>query len=115
MVIQIVDDSSNMRDIIKSVLGGLDAEFVESGDGGEAVIQYERHRPDLVIMDIRLKEMDGIAASRAIRSRSPGARIVIVTQYDDADLRAAARSAGAEEYVLKDDLSVLREIVAHPR
>ena len=107
MLIQIVDDSSNMRETIKSVLGGLGAEFIESGDGDEAIEQYARQRPDLVIMDGRMERMDGISATRAIRSQSPGARVVIVTQYDDDDLRAAARDAGAVGYVLKDDLSAL--------
>jgi len=121
MLIQIVDDSSNMRETIKSVLGGLRVEFIESGDGDEAVKQYASCQPDLVIMDIRMSEvrrdsfggplsgdcMDGIAATRAIRILSPGAQVVIVTQYDDNDLRNAARDAGAVGYVLKDDLSAL--------
>ena len=107
MLIQIVDDSPNMREAIKSVLGGLSAEFIESGDGDEAVKQYSNRKPDLVIMDIRMQRMDGIAATRAIRRFSPDARVVVVTQYDDDDLRAAAREAGAVGYVLKDDLSAL--------
>ncbi len=107
MLIQIVDDSPNMRETIKSVLGGLSAEFIESSDGDEAVQQFISYSPDLVIMDIRMKRMDGIAATRAIRSLSPSAQVVIVTQYDDNDLRSAARDAGAVGYVLKDDLSAL--------
>jgi two-component system response regulator DegU len=107
MLIQIVDDSSNMRETIKSVLGGLSAEFIESSDGDEAVQQYASHKPDFVIMDIRMERMDGIAATRAIRGQSPDARVVLVTQYDDNDLRDAASEAGAVGYVLKDDLSAL--------
>lgn len=111
MLIQIVDDSPNMRETIKSVLGGLSASFIESGDGDEAVAQYHAQKPDLVIMDIRMERTDGIAATRAIRSRHPEARVVVVTQYDDNDLRIAAREAGAMGYVLKDDLSVLHSFV----
>ena len=107
MLIQIVDDSPNMRETIKSVLSGLSAEFIEAGDGEDAVRQYAALEPDFVIMDIRMERMDGIAATRAIRSLSPDARVVVVTQYDDDDLRAAARDAGAMGYVLKDDLSAL--------
>jgi DNA-binding NarL/FixJ family response regulator len=109
MLIQIVDDSPNMRKAIKSVLSGLNAEFIESGDGDEAVRQYSSYKPDLVIMDIRMQRMDGIAATRAIRRLSPNARVVILTQYDDNDLRTTARDAGAVAYVLKDDLSALHE------
>ena len=107
MLIQIVDDSPNMRATIKSVLGGLEASFIESGNGDEAVDQYHVHMPDLVIMDIRMERTDGIAATRAIRSKHPEARVVVVTQYDDDDLRSAACEAGAIGYVLKDDLSAL--------
>jgi CheY-like chemotaxis protein len=112
MLIQIVDDSLNMRETIKSVLDGLTAEFIESSDGEAAVKQHASCAPDLVIMDVRMERMDGIAATRAIRKASPEAQIVIVTQYGDSDLRAAAQAAGASDYVVKDDLSVLRDIVS---
>lgn len=117
MLIQIVDDSPNMRETIKSVLGNLGAEFIEAADGEDAVAQYEARKPDLVIMDIRMSEgpgerMDGIAATRAIRGFSPAARVVIVTQYDNDDLRATALAAGAFGYVLKDDLSELLQLIA---
>ena len=111
MLIQIVDDSPNMREAIKSVLGGLSAEFIESGDGDDAVKQYSSYRPDFVIMDVRMHRLDGIAATRAIRGQSPNAQVVIVTQYDNNDLRTAAREAGAVGYVLKDDLSKVLAVI----
>ncbi len=113
MLIQIVDDSSNMREAIKSVLEGLDAEFIESGSGEEAVEQFAGRGPDLVIMDIRMDRMDGIAATRALRIVSPDAQVIVVTQYDDDDLRFAAQEAGAVAFVLKDDLSELLQLIAH--
>jgi CheY-like chemotaxis protein len=111
MLIQIVDDSPNMRETIKSVLGGLNAEFIESGDGDDAVKQFASRRSDLVIMDIRMERTDGIAATRAIRNASPLVQVVMITQYDDNDLRAAAREAGAVGYILKDDLSQLLDFI----
>lgn len=111
MLIQIVDDSSNMRETIKSVLGGLRARFIEAESGEDAIQQYASQSPDLVIMDVCMGRMDGIAATEAIRSGSPDAKVIIVSQYGDDDLRAAAQKAGAAEYVLKDDLSELVRII----
>lgn len=112
MLIQIVEDNQNMRETIKCVLVDMNAKFVESSDGDEAVKQYAIETPDLVIMDIRMERMDGIAATRAILAASPNAQVVILTQYDDNDLRRASRDVGAVGYVLKDDLSVLRDIIS---
>ena len=113
MLIQIVDDNPNMRGAIKSVLSEPGVDFVESTDGDEAVSQFVSRIPDLVLMDIRMGTTDGIAATEAIRRHSPAARVVMVTQYDDDDLRAAARNAGAVGYVLKDDLSQLLPFIQH--
>jgi len=112
MLIQIVDDSPNMREAVKAILDGLEAEFMESSAGEEAVRQFASRRPDVVVMDIRMEGMDGIAAARAMRNLAPDARVIIVTQYDDSDLRAAARNAGAYGYVPKDDLSGLRVMIS---
>ena len=65
-------------------------------------------RPDWVLMDIRMKEVDGLAAAQQITTAWPGARVVIVTSYNDASLRDAARQAGACGYVLKDNLLEIR-------
>ena len=61
-------------------------------------------QPDIVLMDVRMPRMDGLAATRQIREFHPGARVVIVTDYDDEDLRKAAMEAGARGYVLKQNL-----------
>jgi DNA-binding NarL/FixJ family response regulator len=111
MIIHIVDDSPNMRQTIRSVLGPVRAEFIESADGDDAVKLFTARRPDVVIMDIRMGRTDGIEAARALRAVSPAARIIIVTQYDDEDLRQEARDAGVLAYVLKDDLTELPSII----
>jgi len=61
-------------------------------------------RPDLVIMDIGTKDLDGIAVSKQIKELDPAARIVRVSDYDDEAMRKNARHAGACAYVLKDNL-----------
>ncbi|HKV39506.1 MAG TPA: response regulator, partial [Blastocatellia bacterium] len=67
--------------------------------------------PDWVLMDLEMKDMDGLVAASRIKNAAPKARIIIVTNYDDSRLRDAAREAGACAYVLKDDLVALRDIV----
>src|SRR5215207_1147434 len=93
--ILIVDDSMPMRDLIKMTLAGA-AEIVgECDDGAGALAAYERLQPDWVLMDIEMKGVDGITATRQITAAYPQARIIIVTDYDDDDLRRAAAEAGA--------------------
>ena len=65
---------------------------------------YLAHRPDVVLMDIAMRGVNGIAATLQICQADPAARVVIVTDYDDQDLRAAAERAGASGDVLKENL-----------
>ena len=81
----------------------------ECGDGREAVALYPALRPDWVLMDIEMAHLNGILATRSIRADFPTARIVIVTNYNDATMREAAARAGASGYVLKENLLELRQ------
>jgi DNA-binding NarL/FixJ family response regulator len=65
---------------------------------------YLLRQPDLVLMDIQMKTMDGITATAQLKAADPNARIVMVTNYDQADLREAALQAAAYAFVGKDDL-----------
>ncbi|MCA1849471.1 MAG: response regulator transcription factor [Acidobacteria bacterium] len=111
MKILIVEDNASMRRLIKSIVADLADVVNECSDGAEALAAYTKHRPDWVLMDIKMKELDGIAATRSITALFPGAHVMIVTDYDDEKLREAARSAGACEYVVKEDLFALRRIL----
>ncbi len=78
-----------------------------AGDGEEALalverLQAERMSPDVVLMDVRMPRLDGIAATRAFKERWPEIHIVILTTFDDREPIQAALQAGAEGYVLKD-------------
>ena len=110
----VVEDNQAMRSLIKSIIADLAEDVSECGDGAEALSAYAACRPDWVLMDIRMKELDGVSATRQIKAAFPDAQIVIVTDYDDPKLREAARSAGAREYVLKENLLDVRRILGAP-
>jgi len=112
MKILIVDDNEQMRRMVKTLVKDLVECVFECGHGAGALLAYTQHRPDWVLMDIDLPEVDGITATRRIVTAHPEARVMMVTNYDDADLREAARLAGACEYVIKEDLIEIRHILA---
>jgi CheY-like chemotaxis protein len=114
MKILIVDDNALMRRAIRSFVGDLAGEWRECADGAEALAAYAAHRPDWVLMDIAMQNVDGISATRQIIAAFPDARIVMVSNYDNAELRAQARAAGACEYVIKENLLELRQALARP-
>ena len=111
MKILVVDDNREMRRLLRGLLKDVAEAIYECADGVEALAAYEVHHPDWVLMDVRMREVDGIAATRQITKSWPAARIMIVTDYDDAQLREAARAAGASEYVIKENLLEVRRIL----
>jgi CheY-like chemotaxis protein len=111
MTVLIVEDNASVRRLIRSVVASVAEEIHECGDGTTALPAYVEYRPDVVLMDIEMKELDGIAATRRIKAAHPAANIVIVTNYDDADLREAARNAGACGYVLKHSLLEIKDFL----
>lgn len=112
MNLLIIDDNAGMRRLIRALVGDLADTVYECEDGAQALGTYLQHRPDWVLMDIKMAGLDGIAASRQITLADPAAKIVVVTDYDDERLRAAARKAGACAYVIKDRLLDLRPILS---
>jgi CheY-like chemotaxis protein len=111
MRLLIVEDNAGMRRLLISLISDLIGRVRECTDGSEALSAYREFQPDLVLMDIKMEKVDGIAATQQIRAEFPGARIAIVTDYDDARLREAARLAGACGYVLKENLLAIRALL----
>ncbi len=100
----LVDDQQLMRQGLRTLLEmepGMTI-VAEAADGAAAVQAFEKHQPDIVLMDVRMPGMDGVEATRRIRQRSPGARILILTTFDEDELVFEAVRAGALGYLLKD-------------
>lgn len=100
----IVDDSQPMRELIKLTLAGVAEVVGECSDGTEALSEYKRLRPDVVLMDFAMKEMDGLTATRQIIASDPKARILLITQHNDEEIRQAAHKAGVYKVLLKENL-----------
>ncbi|MEW6127275.1 MAG: response regulator transcription factor [Acidobacteriota bacterium] len=107
----IVDDNVTMRKLIRSVTQRYFSEFRECSDGSEVLQIYREFCPDWVLMDVQMQMQDGIAATKQILAAFPDAKIVIVTAYDDADLRESARLAGAHSFLLKEKLLDIKNII----
>ncbi len=100
----IVDDQALMREGLQTLLD-LEAGVTVVGtavDGADAVVRTRELRPDVVLMDLRMPVMDGVAATRAIRSEMPEVQVLVLTTFDDDESIFAALRAGAGGYVLKD-------------
>jgi CheY-like chemotaxis protein len=112
MTVLIVEDNAGIRRLLRRAFADSATEIWECGDGSAALPLYEQHHPDIVLMDMRMPQMDGLTATRQIHQAHPTARIVMVTDYDDDDLRRAAAEAGASAYALKQNLAELPRIVS---
>ena len=110
-MILIADDNADVRRIIRNLIEEIDPEVIECPEGADAVETYDRHRPDWVLMDINMRPMDGLTAMSAIRQLDPEARVVIVSQHQDARTRESAMAMGAHAFVGKEVLMKLREVL----
>ncbi len=106
----IADDSRQFREALRELLDRQETIVVvaEATDGREAVRQAGEYRPQVVLMDIEMPVIDGIEATREIRSSLPAVQVIALSLYDKSVFREAMAAAGAWEYVLKDaDISEL--------
>lgn len=96
------DDSPKIRQLVRVVLE-LEGKTVvaEAENGRDAVAAAERHQPDVVLLDLSMPVMDGLEALPEIRRVAPGARVVVLSGFDNPGLVSEALSLGAERYVTK--------------
>ncbi|GAA1370568.1 response regulator [Catellatospora chokoriensis] len=100
----LADDQSLFREALAVLLGVRDDIVVvgEAGDGAQALDRAAALRPDVVLMDLRMPVLDGVAATRRMRVEHPGVRVIVLTTFDDDEDVFAALRAGALGYLLKD-------------
>src|SRR6476659_7487021 len=100
----LVDDDALVRSGLRIMLAGaanLDV-VAEAADGREVLAAVDRHRPDVVLMDIRMPQVDGIAATRLVRAQPKPAEVIVLTTFDADELVLRALRAGAAGFLLKD-------------
>lgn len=108
----IVEDNELMRRLIRSVVSEIAETIDECSNGKEAVTAFERHRHDWVVMDIEMPEMDGLTATAKIIAIDPNARVIIVTQHDNKNLREDSIKAGAVAFIAKENLLDIRVVLS---
>lgn len=110
--IGLVDDHSLVRDGIKALLALVDTIEVigEAENGHEALNLVEQCQPDLLLVDIGLKDMNGLELTRRLKQRSPAPKILMLSMYDNFEYVSESIRCGASGYVLKNSPS--REIIA---
>jgi DNA-binding NarL/FixJ family response regulator len=108
----IVDDSEAVRRMIKSFIADMIDEFVDCDNGRDAFNLYAKHKPAVVLMDLEMKGMDGLEATKQIKTAYPTAKVIIVSQWDSPTLRASATLACADGYINKEALLPLRALLA---
>ena len=98
----IADDHEVVRRGLVSLLAGSDVKIVgEASNGDEAVKLTKKHKPDVVLLDIRMAGKDGLGALEKIRKDMPGVRCVMLSTFDNPTYVARAVAAGAHDYMLK--------------
>jgi DNA-binding NarL/FixJ family response regulator len=112
----VVDDHPMVREGLASMLAGTDTEIVaEAGSGADAIREAAARTPEVVLLDMKLPDLDGLAVLEGIRRAAPAAQILVVSMLDDAALVRRALDAGARGWLLKgvsrrDLLAALRAV-----
>jgi DNA-binding NarL/FixJ family response regulator len=97
----LADDHPGVRAALERLLGSTCDVVASVGTGGDAVETAKRLVPDVVILDISMPDLDGIAACRQLHRTLPGLHVILISGEEDEAIRASALQAGADAFVLK--------------
>ncbi len=111
MKLLIVDDNKEMRKSIRSIIASNGDLVFECENGSTVLSVYTKEMPDCVFMDINMPIMNGIEATEKLIKNFPKARVIIISNYNDDELREEAKSAGAEKYFIKDNLMEVKNYI----
>jgi DNA-binding NarL/FixJ family response regulator len=104
-VLLVDDDVRFIKRVRQFLASETELEIVgEAGDGQEAIVKARELRPDLVLMDIRLPDMNGLEVTRRLKAEIPALTVVILTIFDLQEYREAAVASGASAFVPKRDM-----------
>lgn len=118
----VADDDSDYRMIIRYLLASVPDDLAlvgEAGDGEEALAVVLRERPDVLITDVVMPRLDGVALTRRVRDALPDTKIILMSSYTDDAYRMRASSSGADAFVNKQVinsslLSAIRDLTGRP-
>lgn len=107
----IVDDHAALRRTLRHLFDEREVSILEAESGEEALEIFATEHPDWVIMDMRMPGMGGLKATEAIHQLAPQTRVVVISQFTDPEYSELARKAGAVEFVNKEDMAHVVELI----
>ncbi|MHC1724518.1 MAG: response regulator [Syntrophobacteraceae bacterium] len=110
--ILVLDDEEDICNLVRRVLSGSGHEVVTFTRAGEALQWLQSHRPDLALLDFKLRESDGLVVLAYLRRHCPGVKAIMITGQPSPEIKEKAAELGLEDYLLKPlEISVLEEQV----
>lgn len=105
MQIIIIDDDHLVVNSLKTIVSSQGIRVLATGYNGlDAIKLYEKYRPDLILMDIRMEKLNGLEATKEILKKDPEAKILLITTFQDDDYIDAALALGCRGYILKQNI-----------
>lgn len=106
MKIIVIDDDALVRESLKNILELQGVEILALGSSGKEAIQlYQKYDPDILLMDIRMEDMNGLEATRHIMQKFPEAKILLITTFQDKEYIYEAIALGCSGYILKQNIA----------
>jgi CheY-like chemotaxis protein len=111
--ILVVDDEPEVRDVFLEFLSDRGYDIIPAGSGREALVAFQTYKPDLVLLDVQMPDMDGVETLRRILTLDPSVPVIVVTADADPRITSTLLALGAADYILKPfDLDGLDQAVS---